>query len=382
MTTNHNMFNEGDSCYLFTEFPWHTSLYDLFPLKIMEGVYLTQVPSHVLSMPRNLTTSSIYKNIALTEWVASGFNLQLGPSKVCIHIANFIPPETRDKIFWSIIGSLFLVKPLFIHVSGSFIYGNEIEWMKNPGKHDLRSNFYFDTPAFSNLSENWNKYNFQDIESLKFILPHFLSYYLSNKNPRYFYNIQIYLQAIIFEKLSYKSSIYSKLFPLADSLAGNHSEANANKISIRLSNFLTDIPLYNNHVVSKEIIKQRLFHIWSLHRVPELHGHLKESMTPKAEFISLNKFEIFPDDADYKDLSDLVDIVRVTFLKTLLLKEENLREYLMIPIPSTGKSRSEAKQENKERDSKADEFFLKSQENHKILCFYTDLTSKQENKKL
>ena len=379
MTTNNNAFNEGDSCYLFTAFPWHISLFNQFPLKIMEGVYLTQVPSHALAMPRNrTTTSSIYENIALAEWVASGFNLKLGPSKVCIHIKNFIPSEIRDKMFWSIIGSLFLVKPLFIHVSGSFIYGNENEWLKNPGKYDLRSNFHFDTSSLNKSSNNYSEYNHQDIEKLKFVLPYFLNYYISNKNSRYFYNVQIFLQAIIFEKLSYKSSIYSKLFPLLDSLAGNPHFAHGDKVSERLSSFLADIPFYNNCSASKKIINDRLLYIWSLHRTPELHGHLKEIMPPGPNFISSNQLEVFPHDNDYKDLLDLADISRIAFLKTLLLEKDSLEEYFRIPIPLTGKSPKEAKKENDERDSKAKTFFAKTHKNSEMLCFYSDLSSYQQ----
>ncbi len=366
LNTLDNIFHKGDSCFLFRSFPLDYKLHNLVenPIKIHENIYLVQTPSI-------LNNTKTKETIATTEWICQGFHLGIGYSHVSIKIDSL--EESREKLFWSTIVAFFLVKPLFIHISGQFNYGDpDNNFINNPGKYDLRSNLSFSLSQFNTQPQNWLSYNTQDIENVKRILPSLLDCCNDNINLRQFFNIQMFLQIFFFEKLHFASSLYQKLFPLLDSLAGNPSDFN---VSERLGKFLADISFNEGtNRTSETLVKDRLAHIWGLHRYPEVHGHIKENYL-KADIA--NSANIFPDKNNSKDLMDLAEMARVSFLKILLLDESNRKKYDNIPIPPTGKSRSEAKNENKFRDMQAESFFNCEYNNSDILVFYSDLINSE-----
>lgn len=370
-----NAFSQGDMCFLFTQFPLdHHSIDISKPFEIHDGIYLVRTPP--FDIPPDLSNKAKARNIALTEWINPGFHLGLGMCHTSIKVNSVVPYKMRGKYFWTFITALLLVKPLFIHIAGTFIYGDaETDFINTPGKLDLRSNLFFDLSQYKIQPQSWLSYNAQDIKMAKNLFPIILHYWNPNNNLRLSYIIQQFQQALIFEKLHYASSIYSKLFPLVDSLAGNPKGLHHEYVSKRLGKFSTGV-LSNetNKGITEEEITKRLKYIWELHRYPELHGHIKESIYPNPD-IPNSSPNLFPNDENIKDLRDLAEIARVCLLKIFLLNEHDRNEYCKILIPETGKSQKEAKKNNEDRTGQADAFFGKSYSNSNELIFYSNLTA-------
>lgn len=378
MCTKTKTFIKGDSYFLFTHFPLNYASLNPNnePIKIYEGVYLVSTPVEILTNPgRNRKK----ENIAIAEWVYPGFHLPgLGICHTSVKIEASIHPDEQRSLFWALVGSLFLIKPLFIHIAGSFTYGSDdTDLIHNPAKIDLRANLSLNLFRTQTQMQNELKYDTQDIELTKQIFPHLLEDLKPNKNNlRSSYNIQQFLQTFFFEKLNYRGSIYSKLFALIDSLAGNPSFSQAQHVSKRLGKFLSDISFDHNdkHTTEKRII-ECLKYVWELHRYPVVHGHIKEGICPKGKAINSTNI-ILPDNEDLQDLWNLSEIARITLLKILLLDKKNKKEYSQIPIPPTGKSTKEAKDDNKKRDAMANNFFDQIYNNSDNLIFYSDLQAK------
>ena len=276
---------QGDTYFLFKKIPLDPliNLQDQ-PIEIYSGAYLVQVPYKLFDIPSDSSGMKDAKDVAFIEWSYSGYHLGLIDCNVSIQFDSSIPHNERDQCFWAFITALLLIKPLFIHILGLY---SENKPSLASGKFDFRTNLSLQTSL---------SYNMNDIELAKQLLPIILHYKdPKNNNLRLSHIIQQFQQAFIFEKLHYASSIYSKLFPLIDSLAGNPTYDHNKYISARLGKLLANTLSHETKKpITQETITNHLSHIWGLHRYPELHGHIKETY-PKPD-IPNSSPNLFSDD--------------------------------------------------------------------------------------
>lgn len=374
MNNTQDSFKKGDKCFIFAKFPIDPTLFSKFPITIYPGVHFIDTPQHAF---RNAGGRYVSKeeNIALAEWVCPGFFLKFGMCDVCVKVDSTINEDRMSRMFWAAIASLLILKPLHISVSGAFIYGDKENGYlgRMPEKLDYRTNI-----SLSWLKENINSmnllnYNLSDFETSKKIFPIILNILDSEKsNPRVFFNLRSFLLGVIWEKFIYQGSLYSKLFPLIDSFAGNPAGVHAEKVSLRIGKFLSNCPTYNtSHILTEEAIINRLKYIWELHRYPELHGHIKEPLPARPTEESLNAD--FSSEEGVNDLYDLFEMSRLALLKMILMDSEDYQAYSKIPIPLTGVALKEAKSSNNDRDSRAKSFFSKIYKNSEVLIAYSML---------
>lgn len=358
-TNGDNHFNKGDKCFLFSHFPLDYSLFDKLPLKICRGVSIVGTPHHALCKAAGKNADE-NENLALASYVYPEYALKCGSVHACIKIDKDIPDDQKDRLFWLMVGALAIVKPIFIDISGAFVYGDQDGFICKPERLNYRSNLSLDAiKQQCNLDHNFFRYNLHDFELVKIIFPKLLNIFrLRESSPRPFFNLMMFFQLALWEKLNYESTLFSKLFPLVDSFAGNPSYRQNEKVSSRLANFLSDVPYQlDQKQLSNEKIKNRLKYIWEIHRYPELHGHLKLPSSQSMSNQVQSNFNFT------KDLFDLFEISRLCIYKMLLLSESDFESYSKISIPLLGVSVGDAKESNKKRDEEADLFFDKTYNN-------------------
>lgn len=371
-------FSYNDKCYLVA-LKMDPELLSKIPLELVPGVYLTDFPHYALenaASKESCTTENIYR----CEWVCPGYGLKLHAAKYCIKIDKSIPDNSKDRYFWLMIGALYLARPLNICILGSFSYGKEDTGFvgENAAHYEHRSNIYLDT-FFSHSHDESHllTYTKDDFEQTKVYFLKMEKIFASRQAaPRPYFVLKSFLEATLWEKLIYSSTVFSKLFPLIDSFAGNPTHSHEKKISKRLSAFLKDVPshIHGQNVPEGEI-KERLVSIWRLHRGPELHGYLKEPPIPRA---NSPQSELY-DTSELKDLFDLMEIARLSIIKMLLLDEISYSKYCEIPIPSRSGANQKAlekdefKAENTAREKSSIDFFeKKSYQNPLAMCSFFD----------
>ncbi|MFA6535636.1 MAG: helicase associated domain-containing protein, partial [Candidatus Babeliales bacterium] len=359
-------FDKGDKCFLFSHFPRDYSIHKNLPFNIFDGVSIVETPSYALSHAEGIDAKPT-ENIALASYVYPEYvQTGCGVVHVCIKIDKNIPKDQMDRLFWTTVSALIIVKPIFLRLSGAFIYGDREQFICNPEKLVYKSNLSLDAIKHQhNFNDNLLSYNVHDLKLVKSIFPKIFNILNSRDSlQRPCCNLDMFFQSTLWENLNYQHSIFSKLFPLLDSFAGNPSGNHAENVSSKIAHFLANITCQSNSKkFSEEEIKNRLKYIWELNRYPELHGHLKLP-SEQTNFT--------------KDLFNLFEISRLCIYKMLLLSEHDFESYSKIPTPSLGISMSEAKELNRQRDNEAKSFFDKTYDNPTELINFLDFTSEEK----
>lgn len=170
----------------------------------------------------------------------------------------------------------------------------------------------------------------------------------------------MFFEAVIWERLHYASSSFSKLFPVLDAFAGNPSRHHANRVASRLGSFLANTPsAINGRLFTSQEIELRLKAVWDDHRPPGLHGYVKDLSFPG----SSNGPKITP---EIKDLFDLMEIARISVIKMLLLEPSVFQVYNQIPIPQKVNDDAE------KRNTASTDFFAHNHLSPKEMVAYTD----------
>ncbi|MEG0036862.1 MAG: hypothetical protein RR796_03665 [Victivallaceae bacterium] len=138
-------FCEGDTYFLFLCLKMDCLLFDRLPIKLAPGISLVLTPLHALEQAAGYGSPE-RENIALADVVYPGFGLGGGLVNACIKIDSLVPANLRSRYFWFMVSALYLTKPLYINISGSFSYGNKkIGFLgKTPSRILKRSNISLD----------------------------------------------------------------------------------------------------------------------------------------------------------------------------------------------------------------------------------------------
>jgi len=370
MTYSDEHFSFGDKCFLFTHFKIDGSLFHKLPIELAPGIYLARTPQHALAQAAG-RGSTERENIALAEWVYPGYGLGMGIVNACIKVDTTIPEHLRDRYFWLMVSALYLIKPIYMNISGSFSYGNAKEGFlgRTPSRILHKSNMSLDT-FFSGV--NLLQYNEEEFKQARVYFERFVEIFNSRKTaPRPYYVLKAFFEATLWEPSIYASTSFSKLLPLIDSFTGNPTHKHELKASTRLSFFLKGLPSkFLKQPLSEEEIKLRIASIWQLHRGPDLHGYLKEPDT----ITSQDSNKIPADSEELKDLFDLMEFSRLAIIKMLLLDERSFKEFCQIPIPKRRySSKEERLADEASREELGKQFFEdKFYPNPKELLAYTD----------
>lgn len=378
MEHSNETFAQGDKCLLFLNLPIDSSLFSRYPIsklpiELASGIYLARTPQHALACAAG-TSESKERNIGLAAWVYPGYGLGMGICNACIKVDATVPAALRERYLWFMVEALYLAKPLYIHMAGSFTYGNEEEGFlgRMPSRIDHRSNISLN-PFFSHANgESLLKYNEDDLKHASIYFSRIVRIFeMKQTAPRPYFNLKAFFEATLWERSIYASTSFSKLFPLMDSFAGNPTHDHDKKTSKRLSLFLKEItgPLLAKSL-SEEEIRLRLLSIWHLHRAPDLHGYLKEPDLPVADVAKQDPI----DRPELKDLFDLMEFARLCLIKMLLLDEAAFQEYCQIPIPRQKYKNKDAKvNAERAREAASKAFFEeKSYPTRRSLAAYTD----------
>lgn len=381
MAFSDDYFSFGDRCFLFRDFNIDGSLFRKLPIELAPGIYLAPTPQHALAQAAG-RCSTERENIALAEWVYPGYGLGHGIVNACIKIDTTVPEHLRDRYFWLMASALYLTKPLYINISGGFSYGNAEDGFlgNSPSRILHRSNMSLDA-FFSHINEeNILQYNEEDLKKAGKYFSRFAQIFNSRKTaPRPYFVLKAFFEATLWERSIYASTSFSKLFPLIDSLTGNPTHKHEKQVSTRLSLFLKEVPSrLLEQPLHEEEIKSRLASIWKLHRGPDLHGYLKEPDLPS---YSDSKRPI--DNAELKDLFDLMELSRVAIIKMLLLNEDTFKEYCKIPIPRReyGLGNEKAADETAREEASKRFFEDRSYPNPNEMLAYTDFVEASASKK-
>ncbi len=351
-------FTTGDKCFLFSAFSIDPCLFLKLPIELCPGIFLASTPQHALARGGRRGASE-REHVALGEWVYPGYALGLGVVNACIKIDLTVSEGLRDRYFWLLMGALFLTKPIYTHIAGSFQYGNEEEGFlgRITNKIDHRTNICLDA-FFSHSVQGTSllQYNEEDFRQAALYFAQFVRIFGSRHTAsRPYFNLKSFLEAVLWERLHYASSSFSKLFPLIDSFVGNPTHDHCKKASFRLSSFLGETPsVLLEKSLNKEELALRLQSIWDLHRAPDLHGYLKEPDVPSTNAGARNPI----DRPELKDLFDLMELARISIIKMLSLEESLFQDYCQIPIPrSEYLSKDEKKEAEKLREVVSKRFF-------------------------
>jgi hypothetical protein len=86
------------------------------------------------------------KNVGLSTWVHLDYGLNREICNACIRLDKTILLTLRSQYLRFIVAALYLVKPLDMHLAGSFTYGDEEEGFlaEHPAGIDHRSNICLD----------------------------------------------------------------------------------------------------------------------------------------------------------------------------------------------------------------------------------------------
>jgi hypothetical protein len=374
MKSSRDLFAFDDNCFLFLNLKIDGSLFHQLPIELAPGISLASTPQHALAQAAG-KSSTERENIALAEWVYPGFGLGMGIVNACIKIDSSVPVNLRNRYFWFMVSALYLTKPLYINISGSFSYGNEEGFLgRTPSRILKKSNISLNTFFSHANGENLLQYNEEDFKQAGVYFARFVEIFNSRKTAsRPYYVLKAFFEATLWEQSTYASTSFSKLFPLIDAFTGNPTHKHELKASTRLSLFLKELPSkFLKNPLSEEEIKSRIASIWQLHRGPDLHGFLKE---PDAiTFDDPNKIPV--DSEELKDLFDLMEFSRLAIIKMLLLDDSSFKEYCDIPIPKRRySSKEERTSDESNRDELGKKFFEENFYAHpKELIAYTNFS--------
>lgn len=375
MKSSRDQFAFDDNCFLFLNFKIDGSLFQQLPIELAPGISLASTPQHALAQAAGYGSTE-RENIALAEWVYPGFGLGMGIVNACIKIESSVPGNLRNRYFWFMMSALYLTKPLYINISGSFSYGNEEEGFlgRTPSRILKKSNISLNTFFSHANGENLLQYNEEDFKQAGVYFARFVEIFNSRKAAsRPYYVLKAFFEATLWEQSTYASTSFSKLLPLIDAFTGNPTHKHELKASTRLSLFLKELPSkFLKNPLSEEEIKSRIASIWQLHRGPDLHGFLKE---PDAiTFDDPNKIPV--DSEELKDLFDLMEFSRLAIIKMILLDDSSFKEYCDIPIPKRRYySKEERTSDESNRDELGKKFFEENFYAHpKELIAYTNFS--------
>lgn len=375
MKSSRDQFAFDDNCFLFLNLKIDGSLFHQLPIELVPGISLASTPQHALVHAAG-KSSTERENIALAEWVYPGFGLGMGIVNACIKIDSSIPVNLRNRYFWFMVSALYLTKPLYINISGSFSYGNEEEGFlgRTPSRILKKSNISLNTFFSHTNGENLLQYNEEDFKQAGVYFARFVEIFNSRKTAsRPYYVLKAFFEATLWEQSAYANTSFSKLLPLIDAFTGNPTHKHELKASTRLSLFLKELPSkFLKNPVSEEEIKSRIASIWRLHRGPDLHGFLKEPDVITSD--DSNKIPV--DSEELKDLFDLMEFSRLAIIKMLLLDDSSFKKYCDIPIPKRKYSSKEERIADEfNRDELGKKFFEDTSYPHpKELLAYTNFS--------
>jgi hypothetical protein len=373
------IFSEGDTVFLFSKLDIEESLLHKLPFEIFPGIHLAPTPNRELVENTNPNISE-KDHISLVSWIYPGYTLGMNECDVCIKIDKSVPKEIRENYFWRFATALLLAKPLYIKVEGSFVYGNEKNGFLGE-RLDMHMLGYRSNISLNSVYKYANeKFKLQyDEEDFKLAKMYFLRILevVEQKDPRPFNVLKTFSEAMFWEKLNYRSTIFSKLIPLIDSFSGNPNREHEKKVSERLSMFLQEIPSkLLEKPLTRDYIKGRIANIWRLHRSPNLHGHEKDTPPVNSlatdgatsDSLATNAKDDLLELKEVTDLFDLMEISRLAITKMLLLDAKSYQYYCAIP-----NSRPD---NHNERNESSKQFFEGAYPNSSNLFTYIDVSSK------
>ncbi|MBS0606786.1 MAG: hypothetical protein JSR57_07545 [Verrucomicrobia bacterium] len=296
------------------------------------GVYLAPTPYHAVQhgAPKG---SSLERHVGLGAWVYPGHGLGMGVCHSCIKVDSSIPTDQKSHYAWVMAGALYLAKPLYMHIGGSFNYSTPEDGLlgRTTNRIDHRSNISLDTFFTHVDDQNLLQYEQEDLERASKYFPLMLKILASKHQfQRAYANLRSFLKGVLWERLRYADSIFAELFSAVDSFAGNPTHKHRNKISTNLSLFLTGVPsLITNITPAPQVYIDRLQSIWDRHRGPCKHGYYKEIPFP-----IVHQQHSLSNEPELKDLFDLMEINRVAIVKMLLMDAGTFHDYCQIPVPT------------------------------------------------
>jgi hypothetical protein len=351
---------QGDKIFLFYDFPIADELYEKLPLTITSGIQLIKSPS----LDNASGSDDIKENLALAGYVYPGYGLR--GTKLCpvsikidanIHVSN----EKMDLLFWSTILAFIITKPLFIHVIGFYIHGENGFHKGQCNRIDLRSNISLDVLAQDN-QENL-QYATENLAQVINLLPQIYNLLDSpDKHPRAYYNLVTFLAVAITEKLYLESTAFSRLFTVLDSFSGNTNNKHNVRISSRVANFIIDKSA--SQPVDELKLQKYLQDQWEIHRTPDIHGHVKlicpDPTQPQKNTFNLNYTE---------DLFNIFEITRFALLKMLLLPDNDFNSYSKIPLQKF----AQQDQDQSLRNQAAETFFATNYPNQPSMKWFATI---------
>lgn len=291
----------------------------------------------------------------------------MGQCHACLKVDPSHSVEMARRYGWAMVGALHLAKPIRVVIGGSFTYGKlEYGLLGRETNHiNHRTNVCLDS-FFSHDVNNklLLQYEKEDFALAGKLFPLILNCLAQRQQmPRPYSILQLFFEAVIWERLHYANSSFSKLFPLLDAFVGNPSRHHAHRVASRLGLSLANTPsaITGKSFTSQEV-ETRLKAIWDDHRPPGLHGYVKDLSFPG----SSSRPKITP---EIKDLFDLLEIARISVIKMLLLDPSVFQAYNEIPIPQ--KSNDDAEK----RNAASTDFFAHNYLSPKDIVAYTDLTA-------
>lgn len=354
----------GDHFLLYTHLPIDGSLYSHLPIRLADGVSLASTPYHAVARgaPEG---SSPERHVGLGAWVYPGHGLGMGQCHACLKMdASLSSPVTR-RYGWAMAGALYLAKPIYTAIGGSFTYSTPEDGLlgRETDHINHRSNICLDSFFTYNANDrSLLQYEKEDFALAGRLFPLILRCLEQRQQmPRPYLILQRFLEAVLWERLHYASSSFSKLFPALDAFAGNPPRHHANRVSRRIGLFLSNTrSIITGAPLTAQEIETRLKAIWDDHRPPGIHGYVKDISFPSSNIKPKPSPEI-------KDLFDLMEITRMAVVKMLLLEPTAFQEYNQIAIPKKVDDAAEI------RTALSDTFFEKTYPSPQELGAYTDL---------
>ncbi len=356
----------GDHFLLYTHLPIDGNLYRELPIRLADGVSLASTPYHAVARGAPEGSSS-ERHTGFGAWVYHGHGLGMGQCHVCLKMDSSLSSAMGRRYGWVMAGALYLAKPIYTAIGGSFTYGTPEDGLlgREPNHINHRSNICLD--SFFTCDANDKpllQYEKEDLTLAgKLFLPILRCLEQRQQMPRPYLALQRFLEAVLWERLHYASSSFSKLFPALDGFAGNPPRHHANRVPRRLGLFLSGIPsIITGMPLTAQEIETRLKAIWDDHRPPGVHGYVKDITFPGSS--------IKPEPArETKDLFDLMEITRMAIVKMLLLEPNVFQEYNQIAIPK----KTDGVNDAKVRTELSNNFFKNQHPSPKELGAYTDL---------
>jgi len=349
---------QGDKIYLFYHLPIDATVFTKLPITLAPGIQLIVTPS----LENAAGSHNQQENIALAGYVYPGYGLPgFGVCKFAIKVDAH--PKVSDKemnhLLWTTLLGFILIKPLFIHIMGTYIYGENGFKKGRCGRFDLRSNLCLEI-----LKNNQNtKYTEDDIIQISNIIPK-INNILScpNKYPRQYYNLNTFMALAITEKLCQEGTIFSRLFTVLDSFTGNTGHKHNTRVATRIAKFIIDKA--SNQPIAENVLQKYLQDQWEIHRTPDIHGHLKATIPDQAqpEIMSINNHFT-------QDLFNIFEITRFALLKMLLLPDNDFNSYSKIPLQKF----AQQDQDQSLRDQAAETFFATTYPNEPSMKWFVTI---------